>query len=174
MSKQEPAEQVKFLVSCIGHTTNGRPDFQAVAEELSIISKAAAQKRYERMLKAHGIKPGRKAPVKEETSSGASDGEKAPVDKAPVEKTPAVKATKRKAKAEPAAKPAKKRAPPKKRAPKKEDTDEEEEVKQEVAESSKSPASSLSGMSGESCALCVHVADDLPGTDAPASGDDET
>ncbi|KAF5661333.1 hypothetical protein FCIRC_11853, partial [Fusarium circinatum] len=42
MSKQEPADQVKFLVSCIGHTSNGRPDFQAVAEELSIVSKAAA------------------------------------------------------------------------------------------------------------------------------------
>ncbi|KAF9775505.1 hypothetical protein IL306_006382 [Fusarium sp. DS 682] len=59
MSKQEPADQVKFLVSCIGHTSNGRPDFQAVADELSIVSKAAAQKRYERMLKAHGInRPG--------------------------------------------------------------------------------------------------------------------
>ncbi|EEU45851.1 uncharacterized protein NECHADRAFT_78767 [Fusarium vanettenii 77-13-4] len=59
MSKQDPADQVKFLVSCIGHTSNGRPDFQAVADELSIVSKAAAQKRYERMLKAHGIsRPG--------------------------------------------------------------------------------------------------------------------
>lgn len=62
MSKQEPAEQVRFLVSCIGHTTNGRvslkqlydvifikfsnrilqPDFNLVAEELGIVSKAAA------------------------------------------------------------------------------------------------------------------------------------
>ncbi|UPK90087.1 hypothetical protein LCI18_001022 [Fusarium solani-melongenae] len=59
MSKQDPADQVKFLVSCIGHTSNGRPDFQAVADELAIVSKAAAQKRYERMLKAHGIsRPG--------------------------------------------------------------------------------------------------------------------
>ncbi|KAF5670322.1 hypothetical protein FHETE_4567 [Fusarium heterosporum] len=59
MSKQEPADQVKFLVSCIGHSNNGRPDFQAVADELEIVSKAAAQKRYERMLKAHGInRPG--------------------------------------------------------------------------------------------------------------------
>jgi hypothetical protein len=24
MSKQDPADQVKFLVSCIGHTSNGR------------------------------------------------------------------------------------------------------------------------------------------------------
>ncbi|KAG6004119.1 hypothetical protein E4U21_001390 [Claviceps maximensis] len=52
---QEPADQVKFLVSCIGHTNNGRPDFTAVAEELGIVSKAAAQKRYERMLKANGV-----------------------------------------------------------------------------------------------------------------------
>lgn len=64
MSKQDPAEQVRFLVSCIGHTTNGRvsleainsiisssaessnqilqPDFTLVAEELGIVSKAAA------------------------------------------------------------------------------------------------------------------------------------
>ncbi|KAL7963604.1 hypothetical protein V8C34DRAFT_300108 [Trichoderma compactum] len=55
MSKQDPAEQVRFLVSCIGHTTNGRPDFTLVAEELGIVSKAAAQKRYERMLKANGV-----------------------------------------------------------------------------------------------------------------------
>ncbi|KAH0494331.1 hypothetical protein TgHK011_000953 [Trichoderma gracile] len=55
MSKQDPAEQVRFLVSCIGHTTNGRPDFTLVAQELGIVSKAAAQKRYERMLKANGV-----------------------------------------------------------------------------------------------------------------------
>ncbi|RFU80938.1 hypothetical protein TARUN_1223 [Trichoderma arundinaceum] len=61
MSKQDPAEQVRFLVSCIGHTTNGRPDFALVATELGIVSKAAAlsplnsQKRYERMLKANGV-----------------------------------------------------------------------------------------------------------------------
>ncbi|KHO02048.1 uncharacterized protein MAM_01049 [Metarhizium album ARSEF 1941] len=52
---QDPAEQVKFLVSCIGHTNNGRPDFAAVADELGIVTKAAAQKRYERMLKANGV-----------------------------------------------------------------------------------------------------------------------
>ncbi|OAQ72902.1 hypothetical protein VFPPC_15214 [Pochonia chlamydosporia 170] len=60
---QDPAEQVKFLVSCIGNTNNGRPDFAAVAEELGIVSKAAAQKRYERMLKANGV-TGTKSPVK--------------------------------------------------------------------------------------------------------------
>ncbi|KAG6029051.1 hypothetical protein E4U41_000502 [Claviceps citrina] len=52
---QDGTDQVKFLVSCIGHSTNGRPDFAAVAEELGIVTKAAAQKRYERMLKANGV-----------------------------------------------------------------------------------------------------------------------
>ncbi|KAL6860290.1 hypothetical protein ACO1O0_004317 [Amphichorda felina] len=51
--KIDASEQVKFLLSCIRNTNNGRPDFSAVATELSIVSKAAAQKRYERMLKAH-------------------------------------------------------------------------------------------------------------------------
>ncbi|KAM0250892.1 hypothetical protein ACHAQJ_008426 [Trichoderma viride] len=81
MSKQDPAEQVRFLVSCIGHTTNGRPDFTLVAEELGIVSKAAAQKRYERMLKANGVhasKPG--------TKSGAED-DKSPTT--PVKRKPA-------------------------------------------------------------------------------------
>ncbi|KAI5466918.1 hypothetical protein BGZ63DRAFT_398542 [Mariannaea sp. PMI_226] len=58
MSKVDAADQVKFLVCCIGNTSNGRPDFQAVASELEIVSKAAAQKRYERLLKSYGIKPG--------------------------------------------------------------------------------------------------------------------
>jgi hypothetical protein len=57
--KTDPAEQVKFLVSCISHTNNGRvsvtpgyfavtkltlekPDFTAVATELGIVTKAAA------------------------------------------------------------------------------------------------------------------------------------
>ncbi|KAM0427334.1 hypothetical protein ACHAPT_007769 [Fusarium lateritium] len=87
MSKQDPADQVKFLVSCIGHTSNGRPDFQAVANELDIVSKAAAQKRYERMLKAHGIsRPGALAgdsapttPVKRKAKAeGAGSAKKKP------------------------------------------------------------------------------------------------
>ncbi|KAJ4316432.1 hypothetical protein N0V84_007870 [Fusarium piperis] len=106
MSKQEPAEQVKFLVSCIGHTSNGRPDFQAVAEELSIVSKAAAQKRYERMLKAHGInRPG-----------ALVGGDSAPA-------TP----TKRKAKAEGAG--SAKKKPARGKAKKESDEDEEAEAK---------------------------------------------
>ncbi|KAG7417097.1 hypothetical protein DER46DRAFT_569432 [Fusarium sp. MPI-SDFR-AT-0072] len=115
MSKQEPADQVKFLVSCIGHTSNGRPDFQAVADELSIVSKAAAQKRYERMLKAHGIsRPGALA-----NGNGT--------DSAP--STP-----KRKAKTEGAGS-AKKRATPRKA--KKEESDDDEDLKP------KTPASKI-------------------------------
>ncbi|KAG5926040.1 hypothetical protein E4U42_003703 [Claviceps africana] len=56
---QDSADQVKFLLYCISRSNNGRPDFAAVAEDLNIVSKAAAQKRYERMLKAHGLTPGR-------------------------------------------------------------------------------------------------------------------
>ncbi|RMJ04929.1 hypothetical protein BHE90_015799 [Fusarium euwallaceae] len=106
MSKQDPADQVKFLVSCIGHTSNGRPDFQAVAEELAIVSKAAAQKRYERMLKAHGIsRPG-----------ALAGGDSAPA-------TP----TKRKAKAEGAG--SAKKKPARGKAKKESDEDEEAEAK---------------------------------------------
>ncbi|KAH7272121.1 hypothetical protein MRS44_002628 [Fusarium solani] len=106
MSKQDPADQVKFLVSCIGHTSNGRPDFQAVADELAIVSKAAAQKRYERMLKAHGIsRPGVLA-----------GGDSAPA-------TP----TKRKAKAEGAG--SAKKKPARGKAKKESDEDEEAEAK---------------------------------------------
>ncbi|KAL2205301.1 hypothetical protein CC79DRAFT_1359296 [Sarocladium strictum] len=72
MSKQDPTDQVKFLVSCIGHTSNGRPDFQAVANELGIVSKAAAQKRYERMLKANGVT------AKPASKDGSNSDEKSP------------------------------------------------------------------------------------------------
>ncbi|KAH7154990.1 hypothetical protein B0J13DRAFT_672100 [Dactylonectria estremocensis] len=136
MSKQEPADQVKFLVACIGHTTNGRPDFQAVADDLSIVSKAAAQKRYERMLKSHGIKPGKaNAAAKEESTNGNTNGEKA-------------SPSKRKAKAPNAsASPAKRTRAC--RIPKKESDDDEKplakgDTKQEGQDSPTSPASSLS------------------------------
>ncbi|EJT72012.1 hypothetical protein GGTG_11260 [Gaeumannomyces tritici R3-111a-1] len=55
---QDPSTQVQFLVTCIKHcTAPGRVDFAAVAAELSIPSKAAAAKRYERLLKAHNAWP---------------------------------------------------------------------------------------------------------------------
>ncbi|KAH6891135.1 hypothetical protein B0T10DRAFT_595287 [Thelonectria olida] len=86
MSKTEPADQVKFLAVCISHTTNGRPDFQLVADELSIVSKAAAQKRYERLLKSYGIKPGGGSTASAAGTPVASE-KKAAVRKTPV-KTP--------------------------------------------------------------------------------------
>ncbi|KAK0670061.1 hypothetical protein QBC41DRAFT_222705 [Cercophora samala] len=52
------AEQhLKFLLSCIKHASAGKVNFDAVAQELGIVSKAAAAKRYERLLKAHDINP---------------------------------------------------------------------------------------------------------------------
>ncbi|KAF7542866.1 hypothetical protein G7Z17_g11213 [Cylindrodendrum hubeiense] len=134
MSKQEPSDQVKFLVSCIGNTNNGR----AVADALGIVSKAAAQKRYERMLKAHGIKPGQKnAAVKQESVDEASNSEK-------------TSPTKRKARATMKPTPSKRTRAT--RVTKKEESDEEEampstegkDVKQEEEQSPTSPTSSLS------------------------------
>ncbi|TAQ86151.1 hypothetical protein B7494_g5525 [Chlorociboria aeruginascens] len=48
-------EQFKFLISCIRYSNNGKVDFGQVAKECKIVSKGAAAKRYERMMKAHGI-----------------------------------------------------------------------------------------------------------------------
>ncbi|CAG7556689.1 unnamed protein product [Fusarium equiseti] len=112
MSKQEPLDQIKFLVSCIGHSSNGRPDFQAVADELDIVTKAAAQKRYERMLKAHGIsRPGALAAANNVDASA---------------ETPPATPTKRKAKGEAAGSAKKTRTPRAKARAKKESSDDEE------------------------------------------------
>ncbi|MCJ1284258.1 hypothetical protein MMC26_003589 [Xylographa opegraphella] len=48
-------EQFKFLISCIRYSNNGKVDFTEVAKECAIVTKGAAAKRYERMMKAHGI-----------------------------------------------------------------------------------------------------------------------
>ncbi|GKZ68078.1 hypothetical protein AnigIFM60653_006906 [Aspergillus niger] len=50
-----PDEQLHFLLSCIRHSNSGKIDFTTVAKECSIVTKAAAAKRYERLLKSHGI-----------------------------------------------------------------------------------------------------------------------
>ncbi|KAI1471887.1 uncharacterized protein F4812DRAFT_197760 [Daldinia caldariorum] len=47
--------QFKFLIMCIKHSTAGKVDFTEVAKECEIVSKGAAAKRYERLLRAHGI-----------------------------------------------------------------------------------------------------------------------
>ncbi|KKY37328.1 hypothetical protein UCDDA912_g02673 [Diaporthe ampelina] len=55
MAPIDTESQFKFLIACIKHTNAGKVDFGKVAEELSIVTKAAAAKRYERLMKAHGI-----------------------------------------------------------------------------------------------------------------------
>ncbi|KAI0555725.1 hypothetical protein F4679DRAFT_590779 [Xylaria curta] len=50
--------QFRFLISCIRHSTAGKVDFEEVRKECEIISKGAAAKRYERLMKAHNIAPG--------------------------------------------------------------------------------------------------------------------
>ncbi|KAI1734933.1 hypothetical protein F4680DRAFT_436935 [Xylaria scruposa] len=50
--------QFRFLISCIRHSTAGKVDFEEVRKECDIISKGAAAKRYERLMKAHNIAPG--------------------------------------------------------------------------------------------------------------------
>lgn len=46
--------QFRFLIACIRHSTGGRVDFRAVAADCGIVSKGAAAKRYERLMKSHG------------------------------------------------------------------------------------------------------------------------
>ncbi|KAK5096273.1 hypothetical protein LTR70_003088 [Exophiala xenobiotica] len=58
MAKRMNADdQFKFLLCCVKWSNNGKVDFTEVARECGVVSKAAAAKRYERMLKAHGIHP---------------------------------------------------------------------------------------------------------------------
>ncbi|KAH7370832.1 hypothetical protein BKA65DRAFT_545530 [Rhexocercosporidium sp. MPI-PUGE-AT-0058] len=55
MAPASNEEQFKFLISCIRYSNNGKVDFGQVAKECKIVSKGAAAKRYERMMRAHGI-----------------------------------------------------------------------------------------------------------------------
>ncbi|KAI9835960.1 MAG: hypothetical protein M1837_003572 [Sclerophora amabilis] len=55
MAPSSNDEQFKFLISCIRNANNSKVDFAEVAKECGIVSKGAAAKRYERMMKAHGI-----------------------------------------------------------------------------------------------------------------------
>ncbi|GAB1313051.1 hypothetical protein MFIFM68171_03261 [Madurella fahalii] len=87
--------QFKFLLCCIKHSTAGKVNFNEVASELGIISKAAAAKRYERLLKSHDItvstprKPGKGATSGKDNHDNENDGETKGV------KTPASKKRKR-------------------------------------------------------------------------------
>ncbi|KAK3392623.1 hypothetical protein B0T20DRAFT_488429 [Sordaria brevicollis] len=56
-ANQDVQGQMNFLLTCIKHSNNGKINWTDVAEELGIVSKAAAAKRYERLLKSHDIQP---------------------------------------------------------------------------------------------------------------------
>ncbi|KAL8827350.1 MAG: hypothetical protein Q9191_003242 [Dirinaria sp. TL-2023a] len=58
--------QFAFLISCIRYSNNGKVDFTEVARECGIVSKGAAAKRYERMMKANGIHQSNQ-PIRETT-----------------------------------------------------------------------------------------------------------
>ncbi|KAL9002835.1 MAG: hypothetical protein Q9188_004260 [Gyalolechia gomerana] len=91
MASASADEQLKFLLSCIRYSVNGKIDFAEVASECSIVSKGAAAKRYERLMKAHGIH--QQAAVSPRDASVASTK----VKKAAAEgkTTPATKAAKK-------------------------------------------------------------------------------
>ncbi|KAF3479820.1 uncharacterized protein GIQ15_06796 [Arthroderma uncinatum] len=57
MSRVTPEETCIFLIKCIKHSNSGKVDFGAVAEECGIVTKGAAAKRYERILKGNGVHP---------------------------------------------------------------------------------------------------------------------
>ncbi|KAL2171636.1 hypothetical protein VTG60DRAFT_2204 [Thermothelomyces hinnuleus] len=80
--------QFKFLLCCIKHSAAGKVNFENVAQELDIVSKAAAAKRYERLLKAHNINP--TTPRK-----GAASGNADAAEDGGEPKTPASKKRKR-------------------------------------------------------------------------------
>ncbi|KAH8769827.1 hypothetical protein F5883DRAFT_552089 [Diaporthe sp. PMI_573] len=80
MAPIDTESQFKFLIACIKHTNAGKVDFGKVAEELSIVSKPAAAKRYERLMKAHGIDKSNGGAA---NSAGASGGSGLATPKAP-------------------------------------------------------------------------------------------
>ncbi|TQV97614.1 hypothetical protein V2A60_006643 [Cordyceps javanica] len=96
-----PAENVRFLVACINHNTNGKPNFELVAQELGIVSKGAASKRYERLLKSCGVSPSGKPLAATTAAADPVDGDEEPAKPAgkkrkipvasTVSKAPAVK-----------------------------------------------------------------------------------
>ncbi|KLJ06315.1 hypothetical protein EMPG_10299 [Blastomyces silverae] len=66
-------EQLNFLLKCVKYSSNGKVDFDQVARECNIVSKGAAAKRYERLMKANGINP----------NGGATAGTNAPSPQEP-------------------------------------------------------------------------------------------
>ncbi|KAK2766234.1 hypothetical protein FQN54_007750 [Arachnomyces sp. PD_36] len=97
MSRVSSEEQLHFLLNCVKHSNNGKVDFTAVAQDCGIISKGAAAKRYERMMKANGINP---------NGNGGSPGSQTPsAGPSPAKGTPATKVAKGTAKKRKAAGP---------------------------------------------------------------------
>ncbi|KAL1841416.1 hypothetical protein VTJ49DRAFT_7093 [Mycothermus thermophilus] len=98
MAPTDHEGQFKFLLACIKHSAAGKVNFEEVAKETGIVSKAAAAKRYERLLKAHGISPstprkGKGANAKNEAAGSEENGSESAAD-AP-SKTPASRKRKR-------------------------------------------------------------------------------
>ncbi|OAA59423.1 hypothetical protein ISF_06358 [Cordyceps fumosorosea ARSEF 2679] len=127
-------QNVRFLVACINHSTNGKPNFELVAKELDIVSKGAATKRYERLLKSIASAP--KPTAAATTTADDDDGDEAEPAKPP--------AKKRKAPAAPKAS-AVKKAKTATRAKKPQVKDEGEEKEEEKVDVKAESDSSLSG-----------------------------
>ncbi|KAI4239567.1 MAG: hypothetical protein L6R40_005512 [Gallowayella cf. fulva] len=66
-------DHFKFLIACIRHGVNGKINFEEVAKECSIVTKAAAAKRYERLMKAHNIQP-QPSPNPRDSSAASTKG----------------------------------------------------------------------------------------------------
>ncbi|KAJ8119325.1 hypothetical protein ONZ43_g3702 [Nemania bipapillata] len=69
--------QFRFLISCIRNSTAGKVDFEEVRKECDIISKGAAAKRYERLMKAHNIAPNGAVNAVKKEAKDASEVKKA-------------------------------------------------------------------------------------------------
>ncbi|KAG6360649.1 hypothetical protein INS49_011714 [Diaporthe citri] len=122
MAPIDTESQFKFLIACIKHTNAGKVDFGKVAEELSIVTKGAAAKRYERLMKAHGI---------EKSNGGGANSAGASGPSTPATpKTPATGRKNASNRATPASKKRKMAAPGY-------DVDEEEDMKLDIKEEAK-------------------------------------
>ncbi|KAF1981310.1 hypothetical protein K402DRAFT_458157 [Aulographum hederae CBS 113979] len=98
MAPLDVNDKLEFLICCIQNTKDGKPDWTVVAQQCNIVSKEAAAKRYERMVKAVNVPK-----AKEDSNSGdnkaASPSKKAAAKpSSPIKKTPAKPRAPRKAK----------------------------------------------------------------------------
>ncbi|KAI1965892.1 hypothetical protein LOZ58_000792 [Ophidiomyces ophidiicola] len=89
MSRISSEEQLNFLLSCVKNSNNGKVNFDLVAKECEIVSKGAAAKRYERLMKANGINPNGGGPAIVADGEAVNSGEATTPKK--ISKTPAIK-----------------------------------------------------------------------------------